>query len=187
MPPTTDLRRVDPAVRASLDQELAQGERLVWAAQPDPAAYARGAWIGVPFGVIFIAFSIFWMTGTTRAGAPTFFTLFGIPFVLIGLGVMTSPLWRRRQARRVIYALTDQRALVIEHRRRGTQVRSFSSAAVPSINRFERAGGVGDLVFQEQHVRGRRGSTHVVRRGFIGVPRVREVEELVRSTLLKTG
>ena len=35
---------LDPAARARIQSELQPGERLLWAGQPVPALFARGAW-----------------------------------------------------------------------------------------------------------------------------------------------
>ena len=37
------------------------------------------------------------------------FPLFGLPFVLIGLGMLTAPHWAKRKALRTAYAVTDRR------------------------------------------------------------------------------
>jgi hypothetical protein len=41
------------------------------------------------------------------------FPLFGVPFVLIGLGMLAAPYWMRRKAQNTVYALTDKRALIL--------------------------------------------------------------------------
>ncbi|MBI3910387.1 MAG: hypothetical protein HY320_05570 [Armatimonadetes bacterium] len=41
------------------------------------------------FGLIWIAFSLFWEGMAWQTGAPVFFLLFGLPFVAIGFGLLT--------------------------------------------------------------------------------------------------
>ena len=42
------------------------------------------------------------------------FPLFGLPFVMVGVGMLSSPFWLRRRAKRTCYALTDRRAILWE-------------------------------------------------------------------------
>ena len=105
--------------------ELRHGERLVWTGQPLPRRFMRSAVPIVLMGIFVTPFAVFWMAGASGmlfggggggpGGADAFFTcfpLFGVPLVLIGLGMLTAPFWMYRKARRTCYALTDQRAIV---------------------------------------------------------------------------
>src|SRR2546427_298319 len=87
-----------------LEDELEPGERLVWCGQPRAWAFARSAIPIFLFGLVFLGFSIFWecmaLMGTSsisksNGGPPavfaTFFPLFGIPFIIVGLCMVLSP------------------------------------------------------------------------------------------------
>lgn len=52
------------------------------------------------------------------------------------------------------------------------------------MERVERPDGSGDLIF-EQYTQRRGSSTHTIRHGFISVPRVRDVEDVLRKTLVQ--
>ncbi|TMF33597.1 MAG: hypothetical protein E6I26_13945, partial [Chloroflexi bacterium] len=72
----------DAIVRSRLDP----GERVLWTGQPEARAYAlTGAWFLIPFSVLWGGFAIFWEVSVIRSGAPIFFWLWGIPFILVGL------------------------------------------------------------------------------------------------------
>jgi hypothetical protein len=68
-----------------------------------------------------MAFAAFWIimaSGMTKGvprslGPWMLFPLFGIPFLLVGLGVMLGPLWVYLGARKTVYAVTEKRALAI--------------------------------------------------------------------------
>lgn len=188
---------LDSAVRA----ELRQGERLVWAGTPRPWTFASTAIPIFLFGIVFLGFSVFWTASAlfmTRAassqghGGPSFmsdfFPLFGIPFMLVGLGMLLSPVGYRIKASRTAYALTDRRALVFEGSILGGRtVRSYGPEQLGTMSRIERSSGAGSLVFEEvqSYVRTDNGpSVRTTRRGFLGIANVREVESLVRETLL---
>jgi hypothetical protein len=50
--------------------------------------------------------------GATSAGAPGFFTLFGLPFILIELGLTVGPsIWQLMRYRNTEYMITDQRVI----------------------------------------------------------------------------
>lgn len=169
--------------------ELAPGERLVWADRPDPGRVRRRTWPRLLFGLVFAGFGLFWTSQAMAAGG--FVWLFGLPFVAIGAGIATAPWWRPRQARATVYAITDQRIVII----RGwpsRRVQSFGPGDIDVIDRREQADGTGDLVFREE-VRARRHAGqiwqegppyHRYRRrriGFFGIPDVRRVEAAVRA------
>jgi hypothetical protein len=178
-----------PELQQLLASELRPGEKQVWAAQPLPRVFRRQSIGIVVFGIPWTAFAIFWMVaasaGTSHAPGPfAVFPLFGLPFVLIGFGMLSSPFWMGKQARRTVYALTDQRAIVIKGKLfGGVNVQSFEPDRLTSIERNQLADGTGDLVF-ERFTQRRGSGTSTVRRGFMGIENVRQVEELIHTTLL---
>ena len=190
------LQTLDPAMRVIAQNELRTGEQALWAAQPLPR-YFNAATIGaVLFAIPWTGFAIFWTTmafvGTqsmpaddgVASGFKYFFPLFGIPIILIGLGMFTTPYWMARRLKRTLYVVSNQRAIVMSPGFRGSRkVRSFLPEALASMERTERPDGSGDLVF-EQYTQRNGSSSSTVRNGFISVPRVRDVEELLRNTLL---
>jgi hypothetical protein len=52
------------------------------------------------------------------------------------------------------------------------------------MSRVERGDGAGDLAFEEYVTWGANNCTTAQRHGFLAAPRVRDVEDLVRRTLL---
>lgn len=115
------------------------------------------------------------------------FPLFGVPFALVGLGLMLSPVWLRRKLKRTGYALTNRRALLIEGGLFGSRlVKSYAPEDLSDLERVERANGSGDLVFERVATRVQSDDGRRVRtapRGFLAIPDVRDVERLLRETL----
>lgn len=180
--------------------ELAPGERIKWLGKPDPAQYARQALPMVIFGIPWTLFALFWeggaiqpaLQGIDRAGGPgmafsIMFPLFGLPFIGIGIGMLTSPIWYRRKAANTIYAVTDRRALMISGS--GTRtVQSYDRSAIGTLTRKERGDGSGDLLFggetpAVQWGNSRRSSSNQTTPGFYGIRTVRQVEQLLREAL----
>src|SRR5690242_9223926 len=121
---------LSPELEARVQAELAPGEKLVWLGQPRPR---RSMLAGLPivlFGIPWTAFAVFWVAlafgigaNAKRRGAggiPPWldlcFPLFGLPFIGIGLGMLSAPYWIRRAAAKTCYAVTDRRAIVWEAR-----------------------------------------------------------------------
>jgi hypothetical protein len=189
--------RLPEDLDARVHAALRPGEQLLWVGQPQPSRFARSSIGLVLFGIPWTAFAIFWVTlasfGALQIGQGVgviswAFPLFGVPFVVIGLGFLSSPYWMRRKAKRTCYALTNRRALVWEAGVFGSvEVRSYQPADLTKIVRRDYADGSGDLVFEERMVqRSGKGGTNVStqERGFLGIANVRDIEELLRKALL---
>jgi hypothetical protein len=106
----------DTGVPEIIRSKLLAGERLSWWDQPDPQLLGRRE-VGVQtlFGGFMLAFSCFWLYNAAQAGG--FFALFGVPFVAVAIWILTAPVRARRAAASTLYALTDQRALILSPRR----------------------------------------------------------------------
>jgi hypothetical protein len=183
----------DPRIPA----ELNVGERLVWAGRPVPGLVARKALPVALFGLAFLGFSLFWAgsavsMGSSASGGPPLmnlvFPLFGLPFILVGVWMLMTPLRSRRAARKTLYALTDRRAIVWEPRWRSDRVASFGPEALAELRRNQRSDGSGDLIFRRRPMRSDSDvPIHRMHEGFLGVAAVGELEKLVRETLERAG
>ena len=102
-----------------INRQLDPGEGLLWSGAPNPGRMALSALPVTVFGIPFTAFAVFWIwtaySATSRSPSPggpwILFPLFGTPFLLIGLGMLTAPLWASLAAGRTLYAVTNKRAL----------------------------------------------------------------------------
>jgi len=185
---TMDISELSPQLRTLVDAEIRSGERIIWLDQPIPGRMARSTLPIVLFGIPWTAFAIFWMAGASGFKRPDFshgfgfFPLFGVPFVLIGFGMLSSPFWARRSSRRSIYVLTDKRAIVIRGTWRGSiTVRSFERERLTDLQRKQNADGSGDLIFARDVRRDSDGDRYSTDVGFLGIRDVKNVEDMVRS------
>ena len=124
------------------------------------------------------------------------FPLFGLPFIAVGVGMLLSPLWLSLKARRTLYAVTNQRVILwTGNLWGGVTVRSLSPAQVGDRARTQQADGSGDLMFpraatvstyQDTDNAGGFGYSRtryqVNQVGFLGIPDVRGVDDLLRQT-----
>jgi len=106
--------------------------------------------------------------------------LFGIPFVLVGLMMLLSPIWQIFKSRNMIYALTDRR-LIIRETMPFKNIRSWPLDSIGKLSRNGTADGPGDLYFTDEispNAKGRRTNTKI---GFIGIAEPKRLEEEIRS------
>lgn len=118
---------------------LRPGERVLWAGRPDPRVrLAPGDALAIPFSIIWCSFVAFWEASAFTSGAPLFFRLWGVPFVLVGLYMLVGRFvvkgWRKR---RTVYAVTDERVLVAVGAR---YVADAPVAGLPMTTRLSRDG-----------------------------------------------
>ncbi len=175
-------------VATLIGAELNPSERISWAGQPIPARFARRSIGAVLFGIPWTAFSIFWIAGASGFKLPDFshgpglFPLFGVPFLLIGFGMLSTPYWMRRKARRTAYVVTDQRALILDGSSwRSTTVRSFEPHRLGDIRRIQNPDGSGDLIFERTWASDNDGGRQSTDHGFLAIQDVKTVETLIRE------
>ena len=148
---------------------------------------ARKALPVVLFAIPWTAFALFWVWSAAamtacQTGEARLFPLFGVPFVLVGLGMLASPFWLMQSAKRTVYVVSDRRAIVICGGFAGSvSVRSFEPEKLVNLRRDQRADGSGDLVFGQDVKYTQKGGRRSVDYGFLAVSDVRAAEEYVRA------
>lgn len=196
-----EFAELPPSVRARVESELLDDEEIVWIGQPRAGRAARSAAPLVVVGIVFLAVAVLWIVmismigkGASNAGAGSagpfglivrVFAFLGIPFGLLGAGMMLSPLLAATSARRTVYAITSRRAILFEAGLRSTTVRSYHPGELDKVHRVEGSAGAGDLIFEEYEVGffGGDRTPRIRRHGFMGIDDVAMVERVLRSTL----
>ncbi|MGV8125176.1 MAG: hypothetical protein AB2L14_35970 [Candidatus Xenobiia bacterium LiM19] len=179
-------------MRLEAEKELEQGERLLWLGRPNPIRAGLSTIGTFIFGIPWTAFALFWTYGAmgfniknlSKMGPMSLFPLFGIPFILIGIGMLLSPVLVYLENKRTLYIITDRRAAIIAIKITGSKtVQSYRADDIGSIERDEKADGSGDIFFVKDSDDGgkvRRPSRTVA---FFGVPEVRQVEQAMVTAL----
>lgn len=174
--------------------EMDPGERLLWAGCQNPSRALLPSIPLVLFGIPWTGFSLFWIFmasggfGQSSGGPGIIFSLFGLPFVLIGLLLLSSPYWIYRAAARTVCAISDRRLLII---RAGStrKIQSYTARDISNLERREQPDGSGDLIFARRYYTStdsdgfRSNNTQNI--GFFGIPDVRNVERIIRENLMR--
>ena len=138
----------------ALQRELDSGESVIWSGMQlgKIAKMAFGIYL---FAIPWTAFAVFWVmvasTGVLNAREPSevgliewAFPAFGIPFILIGLAMMSAPFVPLWQKGKVLYAVTNQRVLRISLGSR-LDVKAVPAERLGMVERNENSRGEGTL------------------------------------------
>ena len=143
---------MDPNASFQISRLLGAGESLLWAGVPRQGLLLRPAdAYMIPFSLLWGGFAFFWEASVVRGGAPFFFALWGIPFVLVGIYLVVGRFFVDARARAdTFYGLTNQRAIIVS----GIFTRSVTSLnlrTLTDVSLVERTDGSGTLLFGRPH------------------------------------
>jgi hypothetical protein len=133
---------------AALRSEPGPGERVLWSGRPGQGLVLH-TWdiVMIPFSLMWAGFAVFWEAAALASGAPFFFALWGIPFVLIGLYMVAGRFWvDARQRKRTTYALTNERVIILSGLF-SVSVTSLNLRTLPVVTLSARSGGRGTITF----------------------------------------
>lgn len=135
-------------IEQKIQAELTGGERLLWSGMPQQGIQFRPADIFmVPFSLLWGGFAVFWEYSAVSQGAPFFFMLWGIPFVLVGLYIIIVRFFADSYLRaRTYYGVTDRRILILSGLV-NREVKSLTLQTLNDISIKERQDGSGSIVF----------------------------------------
>jgi hypothetical protein len=173
--------------------ELQSGESLYWTGVADPRRSALMALPASLFGIPFAGFALFWISSAYHATSAmsssssnsftrgfAIFPLFGLPFLLIGLGVILTPLWVYLKGLSTVYAVTNQRVMIITGGS-SRSVKSCTPADIVSVDHRERPDGSGDVLIRTTAQTRTNNTVSQVTLGLFGVSNVKEVARQVMN------
>lgn len=177
-----------PSAMADFVSRELRGERILWTGKPRLRAYA---WKNGPgpflFGIPFLAFAIFWTHGAAtlppKGPFPNpAFPLFGIPFILVGLAMLLSPLFAALEGRGTWYVITEKR-VVIFCKKWSIEVRSFPALGFLGYERISNARGEGSIVLQRNYESGPKGRIKEKEHGLIAISDTAGAERALNQML----
>jgi hypothetical protein len=181
VPKVADLPEI---LQLRLKTELRPFEVVLWTGQPVPKQFMKGGYKALPFYVFWTALTIVWMVAAANFSMPTFdrgfhwFPLFGLPFFLVGLAGLVEPLWMRRRASWIVYAVTNHRAIELDGRK-SFKVKSYFPSDLTDMERTEHGDGSGDLILRKEYTSDSDGHQQSTPHGFFAIHGVREPEQLL--------
>lgn len=108
-------------LKTAIENALRPDEEILWTGRPNPWAILKSSWPLFLFAIPWTLFSLTWETiaiygafyANTAEGAPWFvlliFPIFGIPFILIGFGMLLSPYFAYKNTERTVHVITAGR------------------------------------------------------------------------------
>jgi PH (Pleckstrin Homology) domain-containing protein len=173
-------------VSTPLENTLQPDEMLLWEGQPNKQRFLLRGWWAIPFSILWCGFAFFWEGSVLSTNAPTFFRLWGIPFVLAGLYFVFGRFFvAAREAANTWYVVTDRRILI----QSGTFQQNFTELnllTLPYVELSGLQGGVGTITFGAQNSSGNfaipgwpMGRAQVVP-AFQSIPNARDVYEIIK-------
>jgi|SRR5687767_15387212 len=173
---------IERAKKELVEAELGNGEKVLWVGEPDPLRDSLQVipifLFGVPWTIFSVSFMLDWGWPGGLMGFASL--VFVGAFVVVGMGMLLAPAWAYSKARRSVYAITNERVLMIEGGN-SKQVQSYREIGVGDIARKERADGSGDLSFAKKTTKDSDGHYQQSDIKFVGISRVRDVEQILRS------
>jgi hypothetical protein len=196
--------QIPSEVQKKVDRELDPEEEIKWIDQPIPQFFTMYSLPTFLFAIPWTSFSIFWIWGAFEATssnskqgaqAPDFFylfPLFGLPFLAMGIAMLSTPFWEWRRKRNTVYLITNQRAIAIEGGTplqgilpiKGNQsqtIKSFSPEQLNNIYRREKTNGSGDVILGVRERTNSKGYSYNQEIGFFGVRDAKEVEDMLKE------
>lgn len=186
--------------QAILRQELDASESVQWIGRPIPRKVLIRSLGIYLFAVPWTAFSLFWESialsmlfgGMTPESGPVpwgmriVFPLFGLPFVLIGVWLMSTPFYVAHKAKHTLYVVTSKRALIVSGGRK-RNVESFPLTTLgQQIERKDSGDGSGSLYFHFRTGYDSDGDRTVNKKGFEHTTDVRGAEAKLKEALART-
>ncbi len=134
-------------LRAEIEPYLNPGENILWVGQPNSARASRLNPMLVIFLTFWLGFAVFWTVTASAAGGA--FGLFGIPFVLIGVGMFYGmTVGQKKQYSSAVYAVTDRRAIILYTDRHGVNCTAYVFSNLQTVTMERVQGTVGTIRFR---------------------------------------
>ena len=177
---------IPPKLKVRVERELKPIEKIRWIGQPVPRYFTPKAKGYFLFGIPWTAFILIWTLGALtswwdeRDGGSAMMAVFGIPFILIGLGLLTSPIRAYRRALKTVYIITDRRAITFEGGR-STIINSYHSEKLQNVYRKENQDGTGDVIISRREWEDSEGQYRVEELGFLHIRGPQEAERILKK------
>jgi len=166
-------------LKKRVSAELRDGELISWLGMPIPHCFDLKTSVMFVFGIIWTAFTVLWIFGQTMQETTTISFIVGIPFLLIGLALLSAPIWSYSEALKTVYVITNRRAftLVVGS---SNNIQSCDADIIQDAYCKEHREGIGDVIISPRAVQGDQSSGNSPY-GFRHLENPREIERKLRD------
>jgi hypothetical protein len=184
-----DLEKLPVRLTHKIVNEMGSDETIQWFTTPLEKDFSgRGIllalmgffWTGISF-LLTLFFLVFAIVSTEFSSTLWGGTIFSALFILVGVGLIFSPLWLKLKARGTAYVITSQRALICQTFF-SNSVRTYLPAQLQNLQRNVRPDGSGDLIF-ERFMSQELNDPSSTDFGFLGIADVQNAELLIRELI----
>ncbi len=172
-------------LREKVKRELS-GEMIRWIDMPIPRFFTLASTSAFLFAIPWTTFAIFWVCAASGCQIPDFkngldlFPLFGVPFILIGIGMLSSPLYVYWKALTTVYVITNKRAITFDGGW-STTIQSYFPENLKEIYRKERRNGTGDVIITRRSWRDSDDRQQIEELGFWRIKNPKNVEQMLKT------
>lgn len=187
-PANTDEASIPANLREMVNAKLMDGETIRWIDQPIPYFFSLVSSVAFGFGLYLLIVTTIILTAIASGefGPPPdnekeriFFLVAMIPNLLVGLGLLSAPLWTWRKSKRIVYALTNLRVIIVQRTFSTFNIMSYCPADFSCLSSKQRTNGTGNLCFRTES--GGFSSLLPIRRGFWNIRNVGKVECMLQE------
>lgn len=124
---------------------ITSGEAILWRGKPGAGhLFTSSDILMIPFSILWCGFVLTWEYSVIANGAPLLFSLFGIPFVCIGLYITVGRFfWTAYIRKRTAYVVTTVKII----RKRGRKVDMLDRKTLPTAHITTFTDGSGTIRF----------------------------------------
>ncbi len=160
--------------------ELRADETPKWIGYPSPKRYAiEEGLVRCLFGIPFTGFAVVW-TSLAMKSESLFTSLWGFPFILVGLYMLANPLLEYWRALRTVYVVTNQRVVILDGVLRHSQ-KAIAPSDLGHLDVERKRDGSGNIFFLEEREKDGEGGWPITKISFKAIPNVREAEEHIEA------
>jgi hypothetical protein len=137
---------LDLDIENELKPNLTADEKLIWVGRPKTGILLRKSdAFTIPFSLLWAGFAFFWESSVLISGAPFFFKLWGIPFVLVGLYMVIGRFFIDAKKRaNTVYGLTKER-IIIKSGVFNKEIKSINLRTISDITFSQKADNSGTI------------------------------------------
>lgn len=138
---------VTSSTQTLFQNEMAMDEKILWSGQPEPSLYLTGGGVVVTlFGLIWLCITCY-MEYVAIESNDKFLMFFLLPFVLIGLYIVSAIfIYNNFRRKKTYYAITNQRVLILTNLF-NKKIESKLISQIPVLIKTTNKNGIGTIQF----------------------------------------